>query len=143
MLRNFFIFILFSATLFSCNPKEHEKQVAVPRLYPNKDAPLALLMREMYLDMEEMKSSLEKNEEIKSYLEKHQAILTAKATDPKVKDAQFDQMAIGYLESLRQMGLGPYELKTSKYKIAYSYCLACHEKYCPGPIKKIINLQIE
>jgi hypothetical protein len=53
--------------------------VAVPRLYPNKDAPLALLMREMYLDMEEMKSSLEKNEEIKSYLEKHQAILDSQS----------------------------------------------------------------
>jgi hypothetical protein len=143
MHKYFFILLLFSATVFSCKPKEQEKQVVVPKLYPNNDAPLALLMREMYLDMEEMKTSLEKNEEIKSYLEKHQAILTAKATDPKVKDAQFDQMAIGYLESLRQLGLGPYELKVSKYKIAYSYCLACHEKYCPGPIKKINNLQID
>lgn len=115
----------------------------VPVLYPNQDAPLALLMREMYLDMEEMKNSLERNQEIKSYLVKHQDILTAKPTDPKVKDSQFDQMAKGYLESLKQLELEPYELKVSKYKIAYSYCLACHEKFCPGPIKKITNLQIE
>ena len=93
--------------------------------------------------MEGMKVSLEKKESIKSYLEKHQVILKTKATDPKVKDAKFDQMAIGYLESLRQRGLGPYELKISKYQIVYSYCLASLEQYCPGPILKITKLQIE
>lgn len=143
MRNKFCFFILLVFSLFSCKDKEKEQVKVFPVLYPNQDAPLALLMREMYLDMEEMKISLEKKETIKSYLEKHQAILTAKATDPKVKDAIFDQMAIGYLESLRQLGLGPYELKVSKYKIAYNYCISCHEKYCPGPIKKITNLQIE
>jgi len=93
--------------------------------------------------MEEMKVSLEKKESIKSYHEKHQVILKAKATDPKVKDAKFDQMAIGYLESLLQMGLCPYELKISKYQIVYSYCLASLEQYCAGPIQKITRLQIE
>jgi hypothetical protein len=141
MLKNCLVIILLVSIVFSCKQKEQEK--TTPVLYPNQDAPLALLMREMFLDMEEMKMSLEKKEDIKSYLEKHKAILTAKPTDPKVKDAKFDQMAIGYLESLRQMDLGPYELKESKYKIIYSYCLACHEKYCPGPIKKITNLQID
>ncbi|MCH6233049.1 hypothetical protein [Cognataquiflexum rubidum] len=143
MLKKYFLFILLAVSLFSCKEKEKEQVKPVPVTQPKQDAPLALLMREMYLDMEEMKVSLEKKENIKSYLEKHQALLTAKPTDPKVKDATFDQMAIGYLESLRQLGLGPYELKVSKYKIVYNYCIACHEKYCPGPIKKITNLQIE
>lgn len=143
MLKKCCFFILLVVSLFSCKEKEKEQVKTVPVTPPKQDAPLALLMREMYLDMEEMKISLEKKETIKSYLEKHQAILTARATDPKVKDATFDQMAIGYLESLRQLGLGPYELKISKYQIVYNYCIACHEKYCPGPIKKITNLQIE
>ncbi|MCL6259649.1 hypothetical protein M3O96_11140 [Aquiflexum sp. TKW24L] len=143
MLKKYCFFILLVVSLFSCKENEKEQVNAVPVLYPNQDAPLALLMREMYLDMEEMKVSLEKKENIKSYLEKHQAILTAKPTDPKVKDGKFDLMAIGYLESLKQMELGSYDLKASKYKIVYNYCLACHETYCPGPIKKITNLHID
>ena len=143
MLKKCGFFILLVFSLFSCDVKDKKQVKTVPVAQPKQDAPLALLMREMYLDMEEMKISLEKKETIKSYLQKHQAIVKAKATDPKVKDAAFDQMAVGYLESLRQLGFGPYELKVSKYKIVYSYCIACHEKYCPGPIKKITNLQIK
>lgn len=141
MLKNC-CFLIFSVFVFSaCEQKKQEK--TEPVLYPNEDAPLALLMREMYVDMEEIKVSVEKGEAIKNYLKKHNQLLTARATDPKVKDYSFDLMGNGYIESLKQLENSHPDLLKANYKILYSYCIACHEKHCPGPLKKISNLQIE
>jgi hypothetical protein len=141
MLKYHFFFILFGISVFSCSEKEQQK--AEPVLPPNQEAPLTILMREMYLDLEEMKVSVETGKAIKNYLKKHNGILTARPTDPKVKDMSFDLMAKGYMESLRVLENSPPELLLANYKILYSYCIACHESKCPGPIKKITNLQIE
>lgn len=141
MLKKYCFFILLFVSAFSCKEKEIEK-TAVP-VSSVEDAPLALLMREMYTDLEEMKISVESGKAIKNYLMKHNGILTARPTDPKVKDMPFDLMAKGYMESLRGLENSTPELLMANYKILYSYCIACHEKHCPGPIKKITNLEIK
>lgn len=51
MLEKSFFFILLVISFFSCKEKEQEKVVTV--LYPNQDAPLILLMREMTLTWRE------------------------------------------------------------------------------------------
>jgi hypothetical protein len=126
---------------FSC--KEKKPDTSQPVLYPNKDSPLALLMREMYTDLEEMKTSVVKGEAIKNYLNKHNGLITAKATDPSVKDISFELMSKGYLESLRNLESSSPQLLLDHYRILHSYCIACHEKHCPGPINKIKKLQLD
>lgn len=133
---------LFFITLFSCQRKDEIKS-STAVLYPNQDAPLALLMREMFLDMEEIRISVENNDELKSYLEKHKDILDAIPTNPKVKTAQFQLMGNAYLESLKILENGSRELMMDNYKILVSTCLGCHQQYCPGPIKKINKLTLE
>jgi len=141
MLNKSLVFILLLIGVFSCSEKEEQK--AEPVLTNLQEAPLAILMREMFLDMEEIKISVESGKAIKNYLKKHNGIMTARATDPKVKDMSFDLMAKGYMESLRVLENSSPELLLANYKILYSYCISCHENKCPGPIKKITNLQIE
>jgi hypothetical protein len=136
----FFLSLLLAS--FACAKKEEQKIVA--RQYPNEDAPLALLMREMFKDMEEIKDAVEKGEAIKTYLAKHQEILKAKPTNPDVKTATFELMGTAYLESLSLLENSNQEALINNYKMLVETCLACHQQYCPGPIKRIhlLNLNL-
>lgn len=125
--------------IFSCQKKEAEKSTQAV-LYPNEDAPMALLMREMFLDMEEIRFSVENKEALKSYLEKHTDILNAIPTNPKVKTEQFQLMGNAYLESLMILEKSSEELLIDNYQAVVNTCLGCHQQYCPGPIQRINKL---
>ncbi len=140
MLKYFSQFIFVSVVLISC--QKQEKAVETIK-YPNQDAPLALLMREMFLDMEEIKEKVGNAEEIKSYLKKHEAILTAKPTDPGVKTEKFNTMGMAYLANLKILEEGSKEELLENYKSLVSTCLACHTSYCPGPVKRINLLKLD
>lgn len=134
------LFLLFiMAFNFSCQKKD-EAKISETVLYPNQDAPLALLMREMFLDMEEIKVSVENKEALKSYLEKHKDILNAIPTNPKVKTEQFQLMGNAYLGSLTTLENSSEDLLIDNYQAVVNTCLGCHQQYCPGPIKRINKL---
>jgi hypothetical protein len=139
-IRMYKYLILLATLSFGCKSSSPEQQIQTQR-FPNDDAPLALLMREMYEDMEEIRISVEKGEQIKSYLEKHRELLTVRGTDPeKSQQANFQVMGSGYLQSLEAMEKAEGEELESAYQILLSGCLACHTNYCPGPIKRINKL---
>lgn len=136
-----FLFMIGCLWLYSCTQKEsNDAKVAVQ--YPNEDAPLALLMREVFLDMEEIKLSVEQGENIKSYLKKHKEILQAHPTNPAVKTATFEMMGNAYLESLKNLEESPKAQLSENYQVLISSCLGCHQQYCPGPIKRIQLLNL-
>lgn len=140
-MRNLVLIIVFLGLLsISCTTKE-TKQEQNTR-YPNEDAPLALLMRAMFEDMEEIKDAVEKGNSIKSYLSKHRELLTARPTNPNVKTVTFELMGNAYLESLDLMEKSSEEELISNYKMLVETCLACHQQYCPGPIKRINLLNL-
>jgi hypothetical protein len=130
---------LFLICILSCQKKDEAKSTQTV-LNPNQDAPLALLMREMFLDMEEIKVSVENKEALKSYLEKHKDILNAIPTNPKVKTEQFQLMGNSYLESLTILENSSEDLLIDNYQAVVNTCLGCHQQYCPGPIKRINKL---
>lgn len=144
MLKSSFPLAYFAFLIvFSCSsPTENKKERAVN--YPNDDAPLALLMRSMFEDMEDVKIAVEKGDAIKSYVSKHKEILTAKPTNPTVKTVTFEMMGNAYLESLELLENSSKEELISNYKMLVETCLACHQQYCPGPIKRInlLNLSL-
>ena len=135
-----FLFLFALGLLISCQKEENKKETIQ---YPNQDAPLALLMREMFLDMEEMKEGIVEGKKIKSYLEKHKELLTAKPTDAKVKTEQFNTMGMAYLANLRTLEEGSEDALLDNYKSVVSTCLACHTSYCPGPVKRIKLLKLD
>ncbi|MFN3801527.1 hypothetical protein [Belliella pelovolcani] len=135
-----FLFLFALGLLISCQKEENKKETIQ---YPNQDAPLALLMREMFLDMEEMKEGIVEGKKIKSYLEKHKELLTAKPTDAKVKTEHFNTVGMAYLANLRTLEEGSEDALLDNYKSLVSTCLACHTSYCPGPVKRINLLKLD
>ncbi|SNS20340.1 hypothetical protein SAMN06295967_10584 [Belliella buryatensis] len=140
MLKYFSQFIFVSVVLISCQKQENAVETIQ---YPNQDAPLALLMRDMFLDLEQIKEEITDGNKIKSYLKKHQELLTAKPTDPKVKTEQFNTMGMAYLANLRALEESSEEALLDNYKSVVSTCLACHTSYCPGPVKRINLLKLD
>jgi len=132
----FFGFCCWLLITVSCSQKT-EAEVKKASKYPNEDAPLALLMREMFTDMEDIKLAIESGDEIKSYLEKHAEILRAEPTNPQVKTATFELMGSAYLESLKMLEEIPQAVMQDNFKMVVQTCLGCHQQYCPGPIKRI------
>lgn len=131
-----FLFLALLA-LSSCGNEQGRANAKEGIKYPNQDAPLALLMREMFLDMEEIRISVEDGKAISTYIEEHKKLLTAKPTDSGVKTETYQSMGIAYLASLKQLENSIEEALSENYKSLVNSCLACHNNFCPGPIKKI------
>ena len=143
MSRNSLIILGLSILFFwACDPPT-QKQESLAQKYPNDDAPLALLMREMFLDLEQIKDAVEKGEAIRSYVESHRQLLEATPTNPGVKTPVFELMGEAYLESLSILEQSPPELIKANYQMLVTTCVGCHQQYCPGPIKRIRLLEID
>ena len=125
----------------SCQSRETTSESKVIRT-AKQDAPLAVLMREMFVDMEEIKMSVTEKENLGAYMEKHQNILIAKATDPAVRDSSFQIMADAYLVHLGALENSQPEKVLENYRALQQSCVACHQQKCPGPIKKINSLKV-
>ncbi|WP_157466116.1 hypothetical protein [Belliella baltica] len=138
-----FLFSSVVFLLFSCGNDQVQVKENEAIKYPNQDAPLALLMREMFLDMEEIRISVEEGKAISTYIEKHKKLLTAKPTDIGVKTETFQTMGIAYLASLKQLETSNEELLSENYKSLVNSCLACHNNFCPGPVKRINLLKLD
>ncbi|MCH7401981.1 hypothetical protein ACFOUP_15785 [Belliella kenyensis] len=143
MLKSFPAIVFCLILIFACSKKEKNENESETKRYPNQDAPLALLMREMFEDMEKIKIAVAEGEEIKSYIEKHKQLLTATPTDAAVKTEQFNSMAMAYLANLKQLEQSNESNQLENYKSLVSTCLACHSNYCPGPIKRINLLKLD
>ena len=129
--------------LFSCGSDQSKVRLEEGIMYPNEDAPLALLMREMFLDMEEIRISVEEGKTIRTFIEEHKKLLIAKPTDARVKTETFQTMGISYLAGLKQLEQSREEALLENYKSLVNSCLACHNNFCPGPVKRINLLKLD
>lgn len=143
--RRFFIFLVAFGSicvfLHCCRHDAPQAENTVVRT-AEQNAPLAVLMREMYLDMEEIKGTVLDKEKLGTYLEKHRAMLTAEATDPKVRDSSFHIMGSAYLQHLERMEQSSEEELLNNFQALQHSCVACHQQKCPGPLKKINALKV-
>lgn len=144
-LRRFFLFLIGGgvccAALYACGPATKQSDAIAIRT-AEQNAPLAILMREMYVDMEGIKTAVVEKEKIGQYLDRHRAMLTAEATDPKVRDSSFYAMANAYLLHLERMEQSSEEELLNNFQALQQSCVACHQQKCPGPIKKINKLKV-
>lgn len=107
---------------------------------PNGDSELALLMREMYDELEQARQHVEKGESF-SYQVDHQKILTAKATEPeKAASEEYKAFADVYLQNVQALQSGSHPKFGVLYKNVVNSCVNCHKELCPGPIVKIQKL---
>ena len=130
--------------IYSCNnsPAEKEateKQIQVS-LNPNGDSELALLMRAMYEEADEVKKQIAAGEPIEFTLD-HEKILTAHATEPdKAASVEFKAFAKAYLQAVNTLKTASPEKQTLHFESMVENCMACHQPLCPGPIVKIKKL---
>ncbi|TAH17290.1 MAG: hypothetical protein EAZ08_14040 [Cytophagales bacterium] len=146
---------IFSSILFyNCgqSPKEQKSELAVqPSLkpsqkdssrYPNDDSELAWLMRDMYQDGEKIKMAIQSKQLPEDFREKFKNIHTATPTDAAVKGEVFDTSAKVFLQTLDKF-YAEKENQIENFNLVVNACVACHQNYCPGPIKKIKKLAIK
>lgn len=137
-----FLAALFSVLLFSCSSiSDKSKKTRVTN--PNGDSELALAMRKVFDQTEEMKLSLEAGEFVvpENYIENLKKFHTATPTDPEVKVEQFFgfikaiDLAAKKLESSKDL-----DLQKEEYSRVVNACIQCHQEFCPGPIRRINKL---
>ena len=110
---------------------------------PNGDSELAVLMREMRDDLRNARDHLLREDSPASLLATHSKIRCSWPTDPNVRNAKFDRMAVSYLLAIEDLDR---ETTIADKKMAYgralNACVTCHQNTCPGPISAIRALEL-
>ncbi len=101
---------------------------------------LALLMRQMYTDSEQIKTAILEKKLPADFREKFKAIHTAIPTDAGVRDQNFALLSDAFLKQMDKVYVGKNQVENFNKMV--NGCIACHSTYCPGPIKRIQKLTI-
>jgi hypothetical protein len=112
---------------------------AAPR-QDDEASELALLMRQMYTDSEQIKAAVLERRLPADFREKFRAIHTATPTDPAVRDKNFAAFSKNFLKSLDRVYTSQNQV--DNFNKMVNNCLACHASYCPGPMSRIKKLTI-
>jgi len=140
-MRKSIFFLLSIMTLVACQPKAAQSESAAPKMYEPSE--MALLMRQMHALNEQAKLRIEAGEAVDPFPEELVAIHSAAMTDPSDRDAEFDSLAVAFLDYQKNT----FGAHTSTTKVNYNNsiktCIACHETRCAGPIPKIKKLLID
>ncbi len=144
LLCAFLVFL--SAVFYQCTRKNITQTTntdnIVPEKYPNDSSELALLMRDMDKDFQEIKILLgKKDQNIPDIREKFAKIHTATPTEADKKDATYKAMADVFLKNLDTFYQEPLN-RLDNYTILVNACLNCHKSLCPGPTVRIKKLHL-
>ncbi|MBC8267064.1 MAG: hypothetical protein H8E84_08880 [Flavobacteriales bacterium] len=132
---------IIASSFFSCQNTD-KKEATDTINFPNKDSELALLMRELFEDAENVKSQIRKGQ-TPAFFTEFEKLHTAQPTDTDVReDGQYTAFADVFIQSVRQL-INTEEDKTKQYNKMVKRCVDCHQQICPGPIKKIRKLHIK
>ena len=132
------IFIFLSAIVTSCIQQDKEIKQAV--LDPNETSEMAILMREMFAQLDVIKSKIEAGEDISHEQLQFVAIHKTETTDESFLTEGLTSMSIGFDLVVTSFNEDPSE---SNYKSIVNTCISCHQGMCPGPLERIDNLILE
>jgi hypothetical protein len=139
----FLLFIGLSVYALSCaaEAEAHEDPVAKQAgLNPNGDSELAMLMRAMFEDAEQMKAAIARGEKPVPAFD-HARLLTAHATEPeKAASAEYQVWAQSYLQTLQALQNGDLAMAPDLFDNMVGTCMGCHTELCPGPKVRIQKL---
>ena len=132
------IFIFLSAIVTSCIQQDKEIKQAI--LDPNETSEMAILMREMFAQLDVIKSKIEAGEDISHEQLQFVAIHKTETTDESFLTEGLTSMSIGFDLVVTSFNEDPSE---SNYKSIVNTCISCHQGMCPGPLERIDNLILE
>jgi len=134
------IFFLIFGTLlfFSCENVEKEQ---VQALNPNGDSELALLMRKMETDLQEMKVQLRNGKSLGN-IQDYSALLTAQPTQESLKKPNFESFAKSFIGAAKALKAAEKDQQKAAYERLVETCYACHDDGCRGPLPRIEKLYL-
>ncbi len=149
LLNNFIVLIFIGviSLLFACNNDEQKStcssDVKVSAINPNGDSELALLMRKMYDDADAIKKLITDSTGniSKEYIDELERIHTAIPTDENVKTPEFEAFTKLMIQQANELFANDSN-KTQGFNNLVTRCVECHQRFCPGPIKKIKKLSL-
>ena len=108
---------------------------------PNGDSELALLMRAMFDEAQQIRQQIANNEPVTLNLD-HKKILTAHATQPeKAASPEYKAFADLYLRTMESLQTADSSRLADLYDSMVENCMTCHQAMCPGPMMKIKKLR--
>lgn len=152
-LTNFIIPIfigIFSFLFVACESEVKQKevitdasQVEVSETNPNGDSELALLMRKMFEEGEDIKKLITNNEGniTEGYIAELERIHTATPTDTEVKTPEFEAYTKLMIDEANLLFSNDSN-RVQGFNNLVNRCINCHQSFCPGPIKRIKKLTI-
>ncbi len=132
------VIILFS----NCtdNIKERTEGVHNTIIDPNKTSEMALLMRDMFVQLESIKINLESGEDISSAQFDFANIHEQTPTDESFINENFKAMSMSYSATV---ALFNEQRSKENFMSIVNNCMSCHQNLCPGPIERIEKLIIQ
>ena len=144
----FLLAIVLSFFVFSCSNSEPEKkktESAFSDMYEFSE--MALLMEQMYDELEKTKVQVVEGNPIGSFPEKYNKINTAKMTDEFVRNEEFNRFANLYLQNLKTLHeSNPNDAnRKALFNNVVNSCITCHksDSGCMGPVSRISKLLID
>jgi hypothetical protein len=150
----FFLSLLFVSFLFvnSCANNENTEQVIAKKdpkstcskptiMDPNTPKPMALMMRSMAANADSIKAKILRGEKLDSLQFPFIRFYLEEPTDKNVLEPTFFEHARVFQTAFHEVFKHPTEQK-KYYNLYIEKCVACHQNYCSGPLKRINKMPI-
>ena len=135
-----YLFITFSIITFSSCSSSKESRNPTVIIDPNPTSEMAQLMREMTIELDEIKIRLEKNETLENNLLDFALIHEAEVTDISFNKPHIMPMSKAFHYVVNEFNKEPNIIN---YNIVVNNCVSCHQLSCQGPLMKINKLTIK
>jgi len=108
--------------------------------YEVQSSELALLMRFVHDQAKLLKGDVVKQRSLPDYNKEIEFITSANPTRPSVQGPEFESFARYYIEKNKSVFEEPGK---ESYNNMIESCVACHNEFCPGPVRTIKKLTIK
>jgi len=131
--------ILLCVSLFAaCQQTDQTKTVTV--IDPNNTSEMALLMRDMFSELEDIKEKIQQGEDISTKQLDFELIHKQTPTDESFLKEGLESMSKAYAYSVETFNEEP---SSKNFSSIVNNCMSCHTMLCPGPLERIDNLTLE
>ena len=117
-----------------------ENKVVQTIIDPNDASEMALLMRDMFSQLEDIKQKIILGEDIAKEQLNFELIHKQTPTDESFLKEGLIPMSTAYAYSVEAFNKQP---SSKNFSSIVNNCMSCHTQLCPGPLERIDNLIIE
>jgi len=120
--------------------QQRENKVVQTIIDPNDASEMALLMRDMFSQLEDIKQKIILGEDIAKEQLNFELIHKQTPTDESFLKEGLIPMSTAYAYSVEAFNKQP---SSKNFSSIVNNCMSCHTQLCPGPLERIDNLIIE